>query len=262
MKAEKKNTETEALARQNQLPLRCGDCLHYKGSPHPMYGASCVTLGVKTYAAAPSCYTPNVMLFRKIDSNTFAMLGSILATFTPQQTRIFMGLLKSIGALEKHGFTFLQKVYFRAGGDFLDNYFSGRILGVGVNGTIAVVGENYFSTVKSPLIAYLFPDSIIPADKFKKKRAALERKGLLYAPRRPHRNVIEGDYEPPTMETAPEVLEKLANTTFAKKSKPKRAPMGDSLEVDLGLEAKKPAAKKAKPAKKVEEDEDEEDFDE
>ena len=133
-----------------------------------------------------------------------------------------------------------------------------------MNGTIAVVGETYFSAVKNPMVAFLFPESLMTSDKFKKKRKSLEAKGLLYAPRRPHRNVIEGDYEPPTMETDPTVLEKLANTTFKKKTRPKRL-TGDTLQVEIEKpddEEPEVKPKKKLVKKKVEAEEDDEEFEE
>lgn len=128
-----------------------------------------------------------------------------------------MGLLKAAGSLEKYGYTFLEKVYFRVGDDYLDNYFYGHVLGLGVNGTLAIVGATYFANVKSPMTAYLFPDSVYGHAAFVKKRSRLEKHGLLYAPRRPKKNDISDGYEPPTMETSPELLEKLALVTFGKK---------------------------------------------
>lgn len=267
-KAEKRDSETEKLSRLNQLTLRCGDCLHFKGSPHPAYGAPCHSLGIKPYAAAPSCYTPNVMLFRTAGADTFAVLAALLARMSPQQSRILMGLLKSVGSLDKYGYTFLEKVYFKVGDDYLDNYFSGRILGVGLNGTIAVVGENYFHTAKSPLVAYVFPDSLLSSEKFKKRKTQLEKQGLVYAPRKPHRNKVEGDYEPPTMETSPELLEKMASKTFGKKTKPRVLKEGEALEVDIGQgprskkgeeEEEKVTTKKLHKRRASDEDEEDED---
>ena len=270
-KAEKRNSQTEALSRLNQLTLRCGDCLHFKGTAHPQFGAPCSTLGVKAYAAAPPCYMSNVQVFRKAGPHTFATLAGILSHFTPQQSRVLMGLLKSVGSLEKHGLTFLQKVYFHVGEDYLDNYFSGRVLGVGVNGTISVVGENYFHNSKTPIVAYLFPDSVLNDERFQKRKNALTKKGLVYAPRKPHRNEISGsDYEPPTMETSPEMLEKMASKQWGKKKKPDAR---DILEVDLRSgkgrraedeeEPDEPKPKKAKGRSERDiEDDDDDDLDE
>jgi hypothetical protein len=207
-------------------------------------------MGIKPYATAPNCYAPNVTLFRKAGPDTFATLASVISAFSPQQSRVLMGLLKSAGSLEKHGYTFLEKVYFRCGEDFLDNYFYGHVLGLGLNGTLAVVGASYFRTVKAPLVAYLLPESVMGAEVFRKKKNRLQKSGMLYAPRRPRQNDIVVDYEPPTMETSPEIMEKLANQTFGKKKrKPLRVIEDGSLKVKLDYE--EPAALSGYPTRKV-----------
>lgn len=237
------------VARSSQLSLRCGDCLHFSTTAHPSFGQPCKEMGVRTFATAPNCYAPNVVLFRKAGPKTFATLASVISTFSPQQSRILMGLLKSAGSLEKYSFTFLEKVYFKVGDDYLDNYFFGHVLGVGLNGTLAVVGASYFVEVKSPIVAYLLPESVFSADTFRKKKNRLTKAGLLYAPRKPHKNDIQADYEPPTMETSPELLEKLANSSFGKKrvKPPVAVDENGDLEVIINPEetnTKKPKAKK------------------
>lgn len=219
MASEKKRViEISDSSKHNLLTLRCGDCGHHKGSPHPAFGKPCAELGVRTYASAPNCYAPNVSIFRKAGPTVFAQLASILSSFSPQQSRILMGLLRSAGSLEKHGYSFLDRVYFRSGDDYLDNYFSGFILGVGYNGTLALVGSTFFTTVRNPVIAYLLPESVFPVEVFEKKKKKLVKEGKLYTPRKPHKNVITDDhYEPPTIETAQETLDQAARAIFKKK---------------------------------------------
>lgn len=234
MSSEKRKVVSLAdVSRHNLLTLRCGDCSHHKGSPHPAFGKPCNALGVKVYAAAPACFAPNVGVFRKAGPTIFAQLTSILATFSPQQSRVLMGLLRSAGSLEKYGYSFLDKVYFRSGDDYLDNYFSGYILGVGYQGTLAVVGGSFFTSIRNPVVAYLLPESFVRPEVFAKRKKRLIKEGKLYAPRKPHKNVIkDGDYEPPTMETSPEALEQAARQVFKAKAKGKN-PVPGSLKVNL-----------------------------
>lgn len=233
----KRVVEIADASKQNQLTLRCGDCLHHKGSPHPAFGKPCSELGVKGYATAPTCYSPDVSIFRKSGPTVFAQLASILSTFTPQQCRILMGLLRSAGSLEKYGHSFLDRVYFRSGEDYLDNYYSGFILGVGYGGTLSLVGSSFFTAVRSPIIAHMLPESVFSAEIFQKRKKKLVKEGKLYAPRKAHKNVIEGvDYEPPTLETPQEHLEMSAKSLFKKKQKDGKVakkPSGGVLEVSL-----------------------------
>ncbi len=205
MKQLKRDTNIEegtGLARSNVM-LRCGDCLHYKGTYHPAMGKKCFDLGIKTTAVAPTCYTPNVGLFRKVGANFFKQLATTMATLTPQQSRVLMGLLKAQSSLERTGFTFLQKVYFKVGEEYLENYHSGYVLSKGHENTIMVVGEQYLGNNTSSPIAFLLKESILTWDKFKKKKESCIQKGLVLQPKRIR--VYENDkYEPPTLDTPPE----------------------------------------------------------
>ena len=239
MSSEKKNVaeaETKA-SRLNIISLRCGDCGHHKGTAHPSFGQPCAKLGIKAYATAPSCYAPDVTVFRKTGPEVFVQLASILSTLSPQQSRVLMGLLKSAGSLEKFGFQFLQKVYFRAGDDYLDNYFRGVVLGTGFEGTLAVVGVNFFTSSRASVIAYLFPDSVLSSDQFYRRRKKLFNSGALYAPRKPHRNdIVTVEYEPPTFESSAEALEAAAKAIKKVKRPPGKV---GNLEVKFRKDDKK-----------------------
>lgn len=235
------NTDGIGATRINNIVLKCGDCLHFKGSAHPSIGTPCSQLGVKAFGAAPPCFTANASLLNTVATETFAVLSSILTTFTPQQSRIFMGLLKSAGSLEKHGFTFLQKVYFRVGQDYLDNYYSGYVLGVGVDHSIMLVGKSYFTSAKRAVTASLLKENVLTIDQFKKLRKKLAASGKLYEPRKIHKNNIKStdDYEPPTIETAQDLLEEQAKR-IGKKRINKKGEL-KTLEVRIEKENKMPS---------------------
>jgi hypothetical protein len=207
----------EAAAKDN-TKLKCGDCLHFKGTSHPMYGEVCSNRGVKTFATAPNCYTPNVVVFRKAGPDTLRVLSGIISGFTPSQSRVLMGLLKGAGALEKRGLSFMQKVYHCFGEDYLDNYVSGYVLGLGLEDTILVVGQDYLRNSSTMVVSHLMRSSLITQDEFKSKRKSLIESGKVYQPRRPHKNIkIDEKYEPPTLETSVDELEKAASRGEKKK---------------------------------------------
>ena len=196
----------EGTARSNVV-LRCGDCLHYKGSPHPAMDKSCVHLGVRTTAIAPSCFTPNVSVLRKVSGMEFKTLAALLVGFKPQQARVLMGLLKGAGSLQSTGFHFLQKVYFRTGDDFLENYYSGYVLGVGPNKTLMIVGERYLSGSTSVPVAQLMKSSVLSWEAFKVKRDKLIAQGKFLEPKKLKR-YASPDYEAPTLDSPPKEEEK------------------------------------------------------
>jgi hypothetical protein len=117
----------------------------------------------------------------------------------------------------------------------LDNYVCGFALGVGPSDEILIVGASYFSNQRSSIVASLDQQSVIKEKDFLRIQERLTDSGRLYEPRKPHRNEDVGAsaYVPPTFETSPDYLEKLAKDT-SKRRKPKREPSeGRVLEVDL-----------------------------
>lgn len=196
------DSETGKGATRSNVSLRCADCLHFKGSAHPAMGKSCTHLGVAPSAIAPGCYTPNVVVLRKIPSASFKQLAILLSTIKPQQARVLMGLFKCAGSLENTGFVFLQKVYFRLGDDFLENYYSGFVLCKGPNRTISIVGESYLSGDASAPLANLIKSSIMTWDAFKEKRDKLIAQGKLLR-LKSTKKVVYDDYEPPSLDAPP-----------------------------------------------------------
>lgn len=222
----KREVESQEGSAKDNLVLRCGDCMHYKGTANPVYGEPCHLRGVRTFATAPACYTPDTSALRSVDQDAFASLLAILTSLTPRQTRVLMGLMKNAGKLEKHGLSFLQKVYFRIDEDYLANYCSGRVLGLGVGKTIMVVGETFLKNPRKPFVAALMLSSILTADKFKSVRSKLVNAGKLSQPGRPQimkKVPLDENWQPPTIETSQEHLEVLAQATAAK-VKSKRDP--------------------------------------
>jgi hypothetical protein len=217
----KQNTvETGRIASEN-IVLKCGDCMHFQNSPHPGIGQACELRGVKKFATAPNCYTANVHVFRKTSPQTLTLLSSIVSSFSPSQTKVLMGLLKQQAALQRHNLTFMQKVYFCVGNDFLENYFAGFVLSTGPKKEILIVGSQFHSNQKNSVVAALFRDSIFTKEEFVKHKSRLESQGLLYETRKPKSKLPEnlGEYEPPTLETPQALLESKATSNPKKKKK-------------------------------------------
>ena len=212
-------------ASESRTQMRCGDCLHFQGSAHPAIGQKCEDRGVKKFATAPSCFTANVHVFRRTAPDAFNQLASIISGFTASQSRVLMGLLSAQAQLERNGYYFLERIYFKVGNDYLDNYFSAFVLGIGPEKQILVVGSDYLKNQKGTTVAKLLKESILSEKEFIQVRDRLVAKGLIYEPRRPHKNEIQdaAEYEPPTLETSAALLEKNANKSTNPKKKPKRA---------------------------------------
>jgi len=226
----KDNTQESGRVTKDNVILRCAECMHFEGSPHPSIGQACSLIGVKRYATAPNCYTPNVHVFRKTSPQTLNVLASVVSSFSPQQSLVLMGLLREQASMKrKFNISFLEKVFFLIGEDFLENYFAGFALGSDPDGNILIVGSQYFKDQKNSIVASLSRKSVLNWEEFRKVRDMLSARGKLYMPRRKIEVELPpnlDDYEPPTLETTEELLEKQAN-----KSTKRRVKKAEVLEI-------------------------------
>lgn len=208
-------------AKESSVKLRCGDCLHFKGVAHPSMGQSCVNLGVGKGAVAPSCFMPNVGVFRDEAAATLSNLFLCVAGFSAQKQRILMGLLRNAATLSRTGFNFCETVYFSTcltQKATLSDFYRGFVLGRGPGQTLQVVGLSFLNGKNAPCIAFLEKDSLLTRAKFDKERHRLIGLGSLEAlPPRVIRAMSRDDYEPPTLDTAKEFLER--NAISSKKFK-------------------------------------------
>jgi hypothetical protein len=190
---------------------RCGDCLHFKHISK--FERVCSTLGVKQFAEAPTCFSPNVYALTKKNPDILHQLGMLLREFTPAETRVFMALLRQKVSMDKnYGLAFGQPVMFRiGGGDYLSNYFKGYVIGVASvgDGQVFVASDMSKTQRNMPATATLLPSSVYPLSKWKKKKAELVKdKKLkdpnpLYSPTALKKEELTIDYKVPTLEDAP-----------------------------------------------------------
>jgi len=218
----KQNTLETGKAASENVVLKCGDCLHFTGSPHPSIGQACSLIGVKKFATAPNCYTANVHVFRKVSPQTLTLLSSIISSFSPSQSKVLMGLLKQQASLQtRYNISFLERVFFKIGDDYLDNYFAGFALGLGPQKEILIVGSDFMKNSQTSVVASLMRESVLTLSEFKKERQQLIDSGRLYAPRGKGKVDIPevlDDYEPPTIETSVDLLEKRAQPKVKRSS--------------------------------------------
>lgn len=190
---------------------RCGDCLHFKHISK--FERVCNTLGVKQFAEAPPCFSPNIYVLTKKNPDTLHQLGLLLRDWTPAETRVFMALLRQKIVMDKnYGLQFGQPVMFRiGGGDYLSNYFKGYVIGVAAvgDGQVFVASDMSKTQRNMPATATLLPSSVYPLSKWKKKKAELvkEKKlkdpNPLYSPSDLKKEDLTLDYKVPTLENAP-----------------------------------------------------------
>lgn len=223
---------------------RCGDCNYFRNAAHPaMGGQPCSQLGVAPTKIAPPCWVPDTGALRSLGRPSIAAIAAVLTQMTPRQARIFAGMLKGAGSLDRVKLSFFERVYFTLGrGDALDCFYSGYVLSRGPDDSVILLASPVFPQANTLTCAQIARSSILRRSDFEKARARLVEAGRLYhVPRKP-RHVIDDAtaYEPPTYDTSPEHLEAQA------KRAERRGKRGDKRDKPA-VEATKPRVAARRP---------------
>lgn len=184
---------------------KCGECLHFKTHQHPSMQGLCQKQGIRPFALAPKCYTPDVA---QIVASSDELLHYItfFNNLSLKQRRILVGMLKT----KKKQFAMGTKVYFKAmGKDYISNYLSGFFIGNTSSGELMVCGDPDRKKRGNMYIAlFKDTDTLLTADQWQTKRLDLMNKGRIEDPDKPmkkFKKVVDPiAYEPPTMDSAPE----------------------------------------------------------
>lgn len=202
----KKDTvSTGKTSPLNHVNFKCGECLHFKKHAHSSKPDLCSKQGVRHYAAAPACFTPDVTEITT-NSDQFVQIVSMFNDFSRPQQRILLGMLRG---KVKVPYAFGQKLYFRALGkrDYLSNYLSGFVVGKTSSGDIILQGDPDKHRRGSLYTAILQPTTeLLTLKQFKQRRQELKDAGKEMDPDQPLiklKRVVEIDYEPPTLDGAP-----------------------------------------------------------
>jgi len=195
--------------------------MHFRGTAHPSIGTPCSLQGVKPYAIAPNCYTPDVAQLKSISTQTFNSLSSFVSTCTGGQAKILMGMLKSQAQLEKHDLFLFEKVYFSLGsGKVLSDYFAGFVMGLAPQSRVLIVGTQIFTNARQPVVAQMERSSLLNRQSFDKVAQRLSKEGKRND-LKPRKEIVippsVANYEPPTIESAQEILDANASVAPAKK---------------------------------------------
>ena len=200
------------ITQKNSIGYKCGDCLSFVRNAK--FEKPCSQLGVKRFADAPSCFSPDVFILNKKNPDVVQQLGILLNDFSATDMRVFMALLKASKNYEKHyALKFGQPVHFYLNRDYLSNYFRGFVLGVSEAGErqVYVTSDLKSTQRKSPVIATLFRESVFTNAEFKKKREVLIKAKRINDPvplvkaykGQPKPSKVTDTYVPPTLEDAP-----------------------------------------------------------
>lgn len=204
----KKDTLGNVSARSLEEVYRCGECLHHKKHAHPSKGAICNAQGIRPFAVAPKCFTPDVTKIAN-NSDTFVQLAALFSDYTPAQKRIMLALLRQRpikGAHIRRDMPFGTKVYFHGlGKDYISNYLAGYVMGTTSSGELIITGSPEQNTRGRSYMAYMDGTThLMTAREWKVKKNELREAGRILDP---HSKIIprstQVEPEPPTIDNAP-----------------------------------------------------------
>jgi hypothetical protein len=201
----------DGIKKQTKASLveafKCGECLHFKQTTHPSFEGPCSGLGVRSFAIAPKCYTPD---YTKVIKNTdeFLSVVTFFHSKTHQERRILLAMLRQEpkGKRLKMG----TKLYLNTRGrEYISNYVCGYVVGYTSSGQLVLTGSPDRTTRGRNFFAYLRnDDTLITDQEWRKKFLALRAKGRITDPKavveRDITAVVKADdYEVPTIDNAP-----------------------------------------------------------
>lgn len=207
MSAVKKDSLGNISSQSLEAAYRCGECLHHKKHAHPSMQEPCHKKGIRSFAIAPKCFTPDVTQIAN-NSDTFVQLASLFADYTPRQKRIMLALLRQKPINKKQirkDMPFGTKIYFHGmGKDYISNYLSGYVMGTTSSGELIITGSPDQNTRGRSYMAYM-PDTenLMTAKEWKVKKAALKLAGKILDPQ--SKIIPKGQpiTEPITIDSAP-----------------------------------------------------------
>jgi len=187
--------------------FKCGQCLHFKQSRHRSFDDVCSKMGIRSFAIAPSCFTPDVT---KVIKNTdeFVQLAALMHDKTPEQRKIMLGIFRSKPGGRKHRMGTQLYLNFR-GREYISNYLCGYVVMYTSANEIMLCGSPDRDAKGRAFFAYLKSDeSLLTAREWRERYMDLRNRGRIQDPQtKAVRNItakVEADtYEVPTIDNAP-----------------------------------------------------------
>lgn len=186
--------------------FKCNECLHFKQTPHRSNKHVCSEEGIRHFAIAPKCFTPD---YTKVigNSDEFVQISTFFHSRTPQQKRILLGMLRQSpqGRRLKMG----TKLFMNVGNrDYISNYLCGYVVGYTSGGDLVLAGSATNQTKGRVFFAYLRSDeSLLSTKEWKAKYLELRQRGRIQDPQATVKRDIAAssvdDYEVPTIDSAP-----------------------------------------------------------
>lgn len=177
------NIATQSL----EVAYKCGECLHHKSHAHPSFKEVCIKRGIRAFAVAPKCFTPDVTQIAN-NSDSFVQLAALHSSYSAKERRILIALLRQRPIKNRQfskDLAFGTKIYFLAmGADYISNYLSGYVMGTTSSGELIITGSPERNTRGRSYMAYMSDaDNILTAKEWKAKATQLKASGRINDPK-------------------------------------------------------------------------------
>lgn len=207
------------------LGLKCGQCIHLTGVP--TFERPCIQLGKTTFADACPSFTPDMVQISVVKKNHMAALANITLGMSRPQLGIFAYVFRNIDHIKKARCQFGEQVVFSLGGDFLECYVRGFIIGADRTGSQVYISSDFEGmNVESAMLTLLRTSIMTMAefakhrksliandrltepkfDKGSRKRTTLQRLKMTADERSIYRELLKtkpDEYVPPSLDTVP-----------------------------------------------------------
>jgi hypothetical protein len=174
--------DSEDTNNRVSLGLRCGECIHFQAGPRK-FEKLCVELGQEAFSHACPEFTPAMNKLAAAPLMDMRALADITAKLNQPQLRLLAYTFRNMDFIRKAGLTFGQTVVFSIDGkDYLENYFSGIVVGASKDGQTVYVTSDLESLNKANCMLTLSINSIKTLEKYAKHRDVLIKKKRVRAP--------------------------------------------------------------------------------
>lgn len=215
----------QSTSSRVSLGLKCGQCIHLSGVP--TFERPCIQLGKTSFADACPSFTPDMIQISVVKKSHMAALAAITEGMSRPQMGIFAFVFRNIDHVKKARCQFGEQVVFSLGGDFLECYVRGFIIGADRTGTQVYISSDFEGMNVESAMLTLMRSSIMTMvefakhrktliandrlvepkfDKGSRKRTTLQRLKMTADERAIFRELLKSkpdDYVPPNLDTVP-----------------------------------------------------------
>lgn len=220
----KEGTETN---NRVSLGIKCGECLHFQRGP-AAFEKKCIELGKASFSDACPQFTPDLTAVSFIKKGHLSVLGEIFNSLQPKQARLLAFTFRNLDFIKRAGFEFGEQVAFSLGGDHLECFVRGFVIGSDRTGDQLYLSSDFETLNGGSAFMTVLRSSVLSMKDFAKKRKQLIANNRIAEPRAPktsskrtvlqclkmtteerslYRNSLNNDphqYVPPSLDTVPQ----------------------------------------------------------